>query len=99
MPREHLIPTEPVGAHLADFMQDFGMKAPTLAKRLRVDRQRVSRLLKGGRCDADMALRLSRFFGTTPEFWMNLQMGYELSKAQVEKGDAIKASVSPIRTA
>ncbi|MCR9128089.1 MAG: HigA family addiction module antitoxin [Alphaproteobacteria bacterium] len=90
------ITPQSVGDHLReDFLPDYDLKAPTFAKRLGVDRQRVVRLLKGARCDADMALRLAAFFGTTPEFWMNLQSAYELGIAERDAGDKIRGEVEP----
>ena len=90
------IPPQSVGDHLReDYLPEFNLKAPTFARKLGVDRQRVVRLLNGARCDADMALRLARFFGTTPEFWMNLQNRYELERARSEKGSMIEAEVEP----
>lgn len=86
-----------VGDHLReDFLPEYGLKAPTFAKRLGVDRQRVVRLLKGARCDGDMALRLGRFFGTSAEFWMNLQARYELETARLEVGQAVEKQVAPV---
>jgi len=90
------IAPQSVGDHLReDYLPEYGLKAPTFAKRLGVDRQRVVRLLKGARCDADMALRLAAFFGTTPEFWMNLQSAYELAIAERDAGDKIRTEVEP----
>lgn len=91
--------TSSVGEHLQDFMSEMGLKAPTLAKRLHVGRSRLQRLLEGARCDADMALRLARFFGTTPQYWMNLQALHDLSTAQVEAGDTIQRDIVPFHTA
>lgn len=92
-------PTATVGEHLQDFMSEMELKAPTLAKRLHVGRSRLQRLLEGARCDADMALRLARFFGTTPQYWMNLQALRDLSTAQVEAGETIQQKVVPFGTA
>ncbi|WP_375548819.1 HigA family addiction module antitoxin [Oceanicaulis alexandrii] len=96
MKHDFKVATEPVGAHLADFMNEFGIKAPTLAKKIGVQRHRVTRLLDGARCDADMALRLARLFGTTPEYWLNLQKLHDLSTAHVEAGSAIVAEIEPL---
>lgn len=96
MPQSFIAP-QSVGDHLReDYLPEFNLKAPTFAKKLGVGRQRVVRLLDGARCDADMALRLARFFGTTPEFWMNLQNRYDLELARAEKGAVIEAEVEPI---
>ncbi|PZM33884.1 addiction module antidote protein, HigA family [Salmonella enterica subsp. enterica serovar Derby] len=58
------------------------MSAGALAKRLDVPRTRVERIVKGDTAlTADTALRLSAFFGNTPEFWLNLQRAYDLAQA------------------
>jgi antitoxin HigA-1 len=93
-------PADTVGEHLKeDFMPEYGIKAPTLARKLGVPRARVVRLLQGAACDGDMALRLARVFGTTPEFWMNLQMLHDLSRAQIERGKDIEAEAEPLQPA
>jgi len=97
MPSNFKQATESVGAHLTDFMVEFDIKAPTLAKRVGVQRHRVTRLLDGARCDADMALRLARLFGTTPEYWLNLQRLHDLSTAHVKAGAAIEAEIEPLQ--
>lgn len=93
-------PTPSVGEHLReDYLPEAGIKPPTFAKRLGVPRSRVVRLLEGARCDADMALRLAQFFGTTPEFWMNVQAKHELTTAALETGDQIRTEVKPLEAA
>ena len=93
-------PAPSIGEHLKlDYMPDYNIKAPTLAKRLGVNRQRVQRLLDGARCDADMAIRLGRLFSTSPQFWLNLQSRHDLTRAEIEKGDKILASVQPLEAA
>lgn len=100
MTHQFTAPAETVGEHLKqDFMPEYGIKAPTLARKLGVPRARVVRLLKGAACDGDMALRLARVFGTTPEFWLNLQMLRDLSVAQVERGKIIEAETEPVEAA
>ncbi|WP_421790120.1 HigA family addiction module antitoxin [Hyphobacterium sp.] len=98
-PQKFKQPTATVGEHLADFMEDYGIKAPTLAKRLDVGRSRLQRLMEGARCDGDMALRLARAFETTPEYWLNLQALRDLSEAMVTKGQTISQTVQPLREA
>jgi len=67
------------------FLDPLDMSAGTLAKRLDVPRTRVERLVKGETAmTADTALRLSRFFRNTAEFWMNLQRAYDLEQARRE---------------
>lgn len=77
------------------FMPDYGLKAPTLAKKLGVPRQRIVRLLGGARIDTDMALRLARAFGNSPEFWMNAQLAHELAKGKAEQATEIEKTVEP----
>lgn len=65
------------------YLEPLGLSAIALAKRLHVPRTRIERLLKGETSlTADTAMRLSKFFGTTAEFWMNLQRGWELARAR-----------------
>ena len=65
------------------YLQPLGMSALALARRLNVPRGRIERLVKGETSlSVDTAMRLSRFFGTTPEFWMNLQRAYDLARAR-----------------
>ena len=76
-------PSHP-GEVLAElYLKPLGMSAITLAKRLNVPRTRIERLLKGETSlTVDTAMRLARFFGNTPEFWMNLQRAYDLARAR-----------------
>ena len=65
------------------YLAPLGMSAIALAKRLNVPRTRIERLVKGeASLSVDTALRLSRFFGNTPEFWMNLQRAYDIARAR-----------------
>ncbi|MDE0406751.1 MAG: HigA family addiction module antitoxin [Alphaproteobacteria bacterium] len=65
------------------YLEPLGMSAPALAKRLGVPRTRIERLVKGETSlSVDTAMRLSKFFGNTAEFWMNLQRAYDLARAR-----------------
>jgi len=65
------------------YLAPLNMKAPTLAKHLKVPRTRIERLVKGETAlTADTAMRLSAFFQTTPEYWMNLQRAWDLARAR-----------------
>lgn len=78
-------PTHPGEMLLEDFMPDYGLTAATLAEALRVSRQTVNELLRGRRSVSPaMALRLSRFFGNTPDFWLNAQRAVDLWRANFE---------------
>ena len=68
---------------LLSCLKPLGMSAIALAKRLNVPRTRIERLVKGETSlTVDTAMRLARFFGNTPEFWMNLQRAYDLARAR-----------------
>ena len=68
-----------------EFLDPMGISAIRLAKHIRVPRTRIERLIKEETAlTIDTAKRLSRAFGTTIEFWMNLQLNYELAKAGTE---------------
>ena len=67
------------GEHLAEELKELGMSAAELARQLDVPTNRVTEILNGRRAiTGDTALRLAHFFGTTAEFWLNLQSLFEL---------------------
>jgi addiction module HigA family antidote len=79
------------GEHLAEAIEATGITAAQLARDLQVPANRVTGILHGRRAiTADTALRLGRYFNTSPEFWMNLQQLYELRRAEKEIGASIK---------
>jgi|SRR5882762_6968844 addiction module HigA family antidote len=79
------------GAILADELAELGVSAAELARLIEVPANRVSQIIAGRRAiTADTALRLAQYFGTSAEFWMNLQKIYELDLARQQTGDAIK---------
>jgi addiction module HigA family antidote len=72
------------------------MSANHLALALRVPATRINDIVNERRgITADTALRLSRYFGTTPRFWMNMQASWELETAEDELGKAVKREVLP----
>lgn len=78
------------GEHLALELEELGMSASELARRLDVPPNRVTAILNGQRSiTGDTALRLAHFFGTSPEFWLNLQSLYDLRIAHQRAGKAI----------
>jgi len=80
------------GEHLAEELKALGMSASRLARMLEVPANRVTQILNGTRAiTGDTALRLAHFFGTSPEFWLNLQGLYDLRMAQKKAGKSIKA--------
>jgi addiction module HigA family antidote len=79
------------GEHLAEELDALKMSAAELARRLKVPTNRVTGILNGQRAiTGDTALRLAHFFGTSAEFWLNLQNLYELRLAEAKTGKAIK---------
>ena len=71
-----------------DFLKPMGLSAYRLAKGANIDQTRISEIIRGKRSiTADTALRLARFFGNSPEFWLNLQAHYDLEqkKREMEK--------------
>lgn len=83
-----------------DFLEPLGLTANRLAIELQVPVTRVNDLVRGKRSiTADTALRLARYFGTTPQFWMNLQANYDLEIAQDARGSEIVDRIRPHRAA
>lgn len=79
-----------------EFMKPLGLSAYRLAKDIDVPVSRVQDLVAERRTiTGDTALRLARYFGTTPEFWLNLQRDYDLETAEIEVGEKIAATVNP----
>ena len=73
-----------------EFLIPMGISAYKLSKSIGVQQTRISLIIKGERgITADTAMRLSKYFGTTPEFWMNLQREYDLRKVRSEIKEAI----------
>ena len=92
-----LPPVSPGEILREEFMTPHGLSANRLAAHLGVPPNRISAILKGDRAiTADTALRLANCFGTTPEFWMNLQVLYELEVARRMSAKAIARAVRPI---
>lgn len=79
------------GEHLAEQLEALDMSAAELARNLKVPTNRITEILNGRRAiTGDTALRLGHFFGTSPEFWLNLQKIYELRLAEDKSGGIIK---------
>ncbi len=79
-----------------EFLKPLRMSAYELAKRLRVPAPRVNDIVLERRgISADTAVRLSRFFGTSDQFWLNLQAAYEVSRVKAENANEIE-SIQPM---
>jgi len=82
------------GEVLRDELAEIGMTANAFAKALHVPANRITAIINGSRSiTADTALRLSRFFGTTPEFWLNLQTAYDLKVTKQTLGNKVEREV------
>jgi addiction module HigA family antidote len=80
------------GEHLQQELEALSMSAAAFARKIDVPANRITQILKGERdISADTAIRLGHFFGTSAQFWMNLQSIYDLRLAQDRNGLAIKA--------
>lgn len=80
-----------------EYLDPLDMSPNALAQALRVPATRIGEIVNERRSvTADTALRLARFFRTSPEFWMNLQAAYELRKAAEDVGAKIEEDVKPI---
>jgi addiction module HigA family antidote len=79
------------GGILGEELEELGISARELARQINVPANRITQIIRGQRgISGDTALRLGRWFGTSPEFWMNLQKTYELNLARQMVGDEIE---------
>lgn len=102
IPNTHMMtrrPTHPGEMLRKDFLPDYGLTVAGLAEAAGVSRQSVNELLRGRRAlSLEMAIRLSRVFGNSPEFWLNAQRAVDLWDAnRALKGDV--ARIKPLRVA
>ena len=88
------------GEVLRDELDELGLSANALSRALGVPVNRVTAILNGQRgVSADTALRLARYFGATPQLWLNLQKTWELRRAEIQTGRAIAEQVAPRQSA
>ena len=88
------------GEILRDELEELGLSANALSKALGVSVNRVTKILNGQRgVSVDTALRLARYFGTTPQLWLNLQKSWELRQAEIQIGRTIAEQVTPRKSA
>ncbi|MCL4819134.1 MAG: HigA family addiction module antidote protein [Vicinamibacteria bacterium] len=97
---QRLPPVHPGEILSEDLLKPLGISINRLGRDLRVPVNRISEIVNGRRgISADTALRLARYFETTPEFWMNLQAAYDLDIAQRASAERITRDVTPHRAA
>jgi antitoxin HigA-1 len=89
-------PIHPGATLLEDFMKPLRLSINRLAIELRVPATRIHEIVNGQRAiSVDTALRLARYFGTSPEFWLNLQQHYDLERAKDELEERVGREVHP----
>jgi addiction module HigA family antidote len=89
-------PIHPGEVLAEDVLPELDMNGRQLADVLNVSPNRISEILRGRRAiTADTALRLSRWLGTSPRFWLDLQQAYDLEVAEIEAGARIEREVTP----
>ncbi len=92
-------PIHPGEVLMEDFIEGFGITQNKLAVSIGVPPRRINEIVHGKRSiTADTALRLGRYFGVDPQFWLNLQTRYELEVAEDRVADQV-AAIAPLRTA
>ena len=92
-------PTHPGEVLMEAFIEGFGITQHKLAVSIGVPPRRINEIVHGKRAiTADTALRLGRYFGVEPQFWLNLQSRYELELAQDRVADQV-AAIAPLQTA
>lgn len=96
MPRRDLPPIHPGEQLREEFMKPLGLSAYRVAKDIDVPISRIQAIVDEKRAiTGDTALRLGRYFGTTAEFWLNMQRDFELETAEIAAGAAIMRKVRP----
>lgn len=92
-------PIHPGGVLMEDFIQGFGITQNKLAVSIGVPPRRINEIVDGMRAvTADTALRLGKYFGTSAQFWLNLQTHYDLDLAEDRVAEQIDA-ITPLRSA
>ena len=91
---DRLPPIHPGEVLAEDFMKPLGLSQYRVAKDIGVPALRISQIVNGKRSiTADTAMRLARYFGTSPDVWLRLQARYDLEVAQIKYGDRIEQEV------
>ncbi|MEZ5604726.1 MAG: addiction module antidote protein, HigA family [Lautropia sp. SCN 69-89] len=97
MTRNRMRPIHPGEILREEYLTPLGISASALAIQLRVPAPRINDVVRERRSiSPDTALRLARYFGTTAQFWLNLQSSFDLRKAEREIGDKVKQEVRPM---
>ena len=99
MENDRLKPVHPGEILLEEFLKPMNLSQNQIALALRVPARRINEIVHGKRrITADTALRLARYFGMSPRFWLGLQMDYDLDVAEDEIGDRLSQEVVTIKS-
>ena len=94
MSKRELVPIHPGEILLEEFLNPMDISQYRLSKDISVDPRRINEIVHGKRAiSADTALRLGRYFGMSPQFWLNLQSHYDLELLDMQNGDQIQKEV------
>ena len=97
MKETRIRPVHPGEVLLEDFLKPLGITQYRLAKEMKVYPRKINEIVHGKRgITADTALRLSHYFGTSAELWMNLQALYDLEKTRDEIVDRLEKEITPL---
>ena len=100
MSKKRLHPIHPGEVLLEEFLKPMGLSQNRLALSIGVHPRRINEIVLGKRSvSADTALRLARFFGSTPQFWLGLQTDYDLDVAADAMADRLEREVRPYAVA
>ncbi|MBN8996822.1 MAG: HigA family addiction module antidote protein [Rhizobiales bacterium] len=95
-----LDPIPPGEILIEEFMKPLGVSPNRLARDIDIPVSRVSEIVRGRRSiTADTALRLGEYFGTSPEFWLNLQTGFDLRRVRATAWETIRKRIRPLQAA
>jgi len=93
------LPIHPGEILMEEFMKPYGMTQTEIARRIGVSRKHISEVVNGRKgISTDMALRLSRLFGTSPELWLNGQMAWDVWHAMREENAYKLQAIEPVTT-
>ena len=96
MPQKRKLPPIHPGELLRDELNEIGVSLNELGRALRVPMNRISAIVNGKRAiTVDTAMRLARYFGTSPQYWLNLQVAYDIEVAAREIRSKIEKEVLP----
>ena len=96
MARKHISPVHP-GAYLKELMDELTLSQSRVARDIGVPAKRICYVVNGKRpVNAELALRLGRYFGQAPRYWLNLQNRYDLDIAEDTLADKIEKQVQPL---